>query len=403
MVYKSIDELLIEKFTGEWGNEPNNGCCVNVIRTTNFTDNGFPDLSEVAKRDIPKEIVQRKKLQNGDIILEKSGGSDNRPVGRVIIFNNERENEEFLCNNFTQVLRFNPEVVFPLYVLYCLLNLHCIGVTERFQNKTTGIRNLQTSIYLQQKILVPNLTTQKEIAAILAKVQSAIRKRNESISTADEYLKSVFFDMFGDCIADNKYHFKTLHEIAEVTSGVTKGRKLGDNRKTVVMPYLSVSNVKDGYLDLNFVKEIEVYEDEIEKYSLKSDDLLLTEGGDPDKLGRGTLWHEEISPCLHQNHIFRVRINKNIANPVYVSRLIGSSYGKAYFFKAAKQTTGIASINSKQLKNFKVILPPLEQQNEFAEIVKKIEALKEQQKKSLEQLETTFKSLMQRAFKGELI
>lgn len=403
MLYESIDNLLVEKITGEWGNEPKNDSCVKVIRTTNFTNNGFPDLSELAMRDIPADIIKRKKLQNGDIILEKSGGSDNRPVGRVIMFNNEMENEPFLCNNFTQVLRFDTRRVLPLYALYYLLYIHSKGITERFQNKTTGIRNLQVSIYLQQKMPVPDLVVQKEIATILARAQNTIQKRKRAIKLADEYLKSVFLDMFGDFIADPKRHSKTLDEIADVTSGITKGRMLSDNRKTIVMPYLSVSNVKDGYLDLNIVKEIEVYEDEIEKYLLKTDDLLLTEGGDPDKLGRGTLWHEEISPCLHQNHIFRVRINKDMANPVYVSKLIGSTYGKAYFFKAAKQTTGIASINSTQLKNFRVVLPPIDQQNRFADIVYKVDAQKKQQQKSLEELETTFKSLMQMAFKGELI
>jgi type I restriction enzyme S subunit len=131
--------------------------------------------------------------------------------------------------------------------------------------------------------------------------------------------------------------------------------------------------------------------------------LLLTEGGDPDKLGRGSVWKNQIGKCIHQNHIFRVRINDlTELNPCYLSALIGSRYGKSYFLKSAKQTTGIASINSTQLKNFPTVIPPIDLQNQFAAIVEKVDTLKSRYQQSLTDLESLYGALSQKAFKGEL-
>ncbi len=124
----------------------------------------------------------------------------------------------------------------------------------------------------------------------------------------EDLLRSVFLEMFGDPVTNPKgWEEAALTDVAEIVSGVTKGRKLG-GKQTVFAPYLRVANVQDGYLNLSEIKEIEVLPTDIEKYRLLDGDILLTEGGDPDKLGRGTVWREHIEGCIHQNHIFRVRI-----------------------------------------------------------------------------------------------
>ena len=118
--------------------------------------------------------------------------------------------------------------------------------------------------------------------------------------------------MFGDPVTNPKeWKEIKLKEISEIVSGVTKGRKL-TGKSTIFVPYLRVANVQDGYLDLTEIKDIEVLPSDIEKYALQDGDILLTEGGDPDKLGRGTVWNGQIPMCIHQNHIFRVRVNRSI-------------------------------------------------------------------------------------------
>jgi type I restriction enzyme, S subunit len=127
--------------------------------------------------------------------------------------------------------------------------------------------------------------------------------------------------------------------------------------------------VQDGFLDLTEIKEIDVEQSQIERYRLCPGDILLTEGGDRDKLGRGTLWEDQISLCLHQNHIFVVRANENIIFNKFLAYLFSSPIGKKYFLSCAKQSTNLASINSTQLRNFPLAFPSIHEQKAIAAIL----------------------------------
>ena len=172
------------------------------------------------------------------------------------------------------------------------------------------------------------------------------------------------------------------------------------------MPYLRVANVQDGFLDLSEIKMIEVSPDLIPKYTLQQGDVLFTEGGDYDKLGRGTVWNNEIPNCLHQNHVFAVRTNQSKLIPEFLSFQAGSYYGKQYFLRCSKQTVNLASINSTQLKSFPVLLPDLEEQREIIRLVESSLSNEQQIKQSAEtavmHIDTMKKSILARAFRGEL-
>lgn len=142
------------------------------------------------------------------------------------------------------------------------------------------------------------------------------------------------------------------------------------------VPYMAVSNVKDGYIDWTTVKTIEATEQEINQYRLLPDDVLMTEGGDPDKLGRGAIIKEPLENCIHQNHIFRVRLNGAVILPVFFEEYLKHQKSKRYFLGCAKQTTGIASINMRQLKALPVLLPPLQLQKQFAAFVEQVDKSK---------------------------
>ena len=92
----------------------------------------------------------------------------------------------------------------------------------------------------------------------------------------------------------------------EITGGVTLGRKL-TGADLVELPYLRVANVQRGHVILDSIKTVEIRKSELPRYQLLKDDLLVTEGGDWDKVGRTAIWRSEIEICLHQNHIFRMR------------------------------------------------------------------------------------------------
>lgn len=173
-------------------------------------------------------------------------------------------------------------------------------------------------------------------------------------------------------------------DIAIVTGGVTLGRKIS-NRKTVTLPYLRVANVKRGEIDLDIVKDVTIAEEEIERYALQKNDLLMTEGGDWDKVGRAAIWNGEISPCLHQNHVFRARMRSPEITPFWFERYFNSPQGRAYFESASKQTTNLASINMRQVRACPVPFPPLAEQSR---ILIKVDQLM----KLVDQLETQLKA-----------
>jgi type I restriction enzyme S subunit len=172
-----------------------------------------------------------------------------------------------------------------------------------------------------------------------------------------------------------------LDHVAEVQTGIAKGKPI--NGAAVTVPYLRVANVQDGHVDLSVMKEISLKPSEVDRYSLRKGDVLFTEGGDFDKLGRGTVWNGEIEPCLHQNHVFAVRPKPDRLLPEFLAFQAASQYGRRYFQLSSKQSTNLASINSSQLKQFPVLLPPIPEQRKIAEIlrtwdeaIEKLEALR---------------------------
>ena len=252
---------------------------------------------------------------------------------------------------------------------------------------------------LGQRIPLPDVVEQRRIVDLLSRAEGIVRLRRYAQKKAAELIPAIFVNMFGDPATNPKgWLTLPLNEVSEVISGVAKGRQLsGDD--LIELPYVRVGNVKDGHLDLSEVKTIEIKRSEVEKLRIEPGDLLMTEGGDPDKLGRAALWCGEIDLCVHQNHIFKVRGNRALLLPEYLRSLVSSAYGKAYFLRVAKKTTGIASINKTQLSAFPVVLPRLDLQEKFKKRVEAVESVLAQQVCASATAQSTFDSLLATHFR----
>lgn len=205
---------------------------------------------------------------------------------------------------------------------------------------------------------LPPVDEQRELASQLRACEALVTKQRQFVQ-ALEHCRSAAIE--AHVAYQSGAQRVRLSDVAEVRTGIAKGKKYGATA-VVEVPYLAVVNVQDGFLDLAQMKRIAVPKEEIGRYSLRPGDVLLTEGGDLDKLGRGTVWSGEIDPCLHQNHVFCVRPDRSHLLPEYLSLLTGSRYGKSYFLKCAKRTSNLASINSAQVKAFPLPLAPLSAQ-----------------------------------------
>jgi len=153
----------------------------------------------------------------------------------------------------------------------------------------------------------------------------------------------------------------TVDALGDVAGGVTKGQRTKARVDRVEVPYLRVANVQNGFLDLGVMKTIPVALADLDRYRLVPGDVLFTEGGDRDKLGRGWVWRGEIDPCIHQNHIFRLRLLTDECVPELVS-VHGNTFGRLWFQRAGKQSVNLASVNQTMLKRFPVPLAPVAEQ-----------------------------------------
>lgn len=215
-------------------------------------------------------------------------------------------------------------------------------------------------------IPLPPIDKQRRIVDLLCRAENIARMRREAEAKAKEIIPALFLDMFGDPATNPKgWCVQRLGDVSEVVSGVAKGRKLR-GKATRSVTYLRVANVQAGRLDLRELKTIEATPEEIAELKLRAGDVLLTEGGDYDKLGRGALLEEDIGECIHQNHVFRVRASADNLLPEYFASYLQADLARHYFLKSAKRTTNLASINMTQLRSLPVVLPPLAGQRAFA-------------------------------------
>ncbi len=226
---------------------------------------------------------------------------------------------------------------------------------------------------------------QKKIAAILTGIDITIEKTEALIAKYQQIKAGLMHDLFTRGVLPNgqlrptreqapelyqetaigwipkEWVVRELGSMASIVSGVTLGSK-GSSSGGIEAPYLRVANVQDGYLDLTEIKTVRVTRREFSQLCLQVGDVLMNEGGDFDKLGRGTVWSGEIDGCVHQNHVFRVRTDDAVLLPLFLAFYSESSFGKKYFLVSSKQSTNLASINSTQLNAYPIALPSVVEQ-----------------------------------------
>ena len=354
------------------------------------------DLGKIVTGNTPK-MSERENFDSADIPFIKPGDISDDSItvinkGQFFISENARDKARILPSDsilvtcigiigkvgiLTREAAFNQQIngivpdinsVIPRYLAYAILSQKSY-LQEKANAAVVPIIN--KSQFSELKVEVPNLQKQNEIVRNLDKVDHLISLQKQQLKGLDELVKSRFLEMFGMSEGIDKH----LEDVADICSGITKGRKvLGLELREV--PYMAVSNVKMGYIDLSTIKAIMATENEIEQYRLFPNDILMTEGGDPDKVGRGAIIRNPPKDCIHQNHIFRVRLHKDVLLPEFFEEYLQGNSARRYFLKAAKQTTGIASINMKQLRALPVKIPPIKVQIQYSDFVHQVDKSK---------------------------
>ena len=319
----------------------------------------------------------------------------------------------------------NLELVYPRFYRWLLKSSVYIDALQRTTNMVRDGQAMRYSNFAQVRLFTLPLDEQKSranfldlecssIDKILFKTRSSIeeyKKLKQAVITqavtkgvrGEREMKDSGVEWIGEI--PKEWRKTQLRHCATIKSGITLGKSYSKDTILIERPYLRVANVQGGYVDLNDLATIEVTPDEDLKYRLHSGDVLMTEGGDRDKLGRGCVWHGEIEPCLHQNHVFAVQTNEAVLLPEFLEYLTASDVGRSYFDVTAIKTTNLACTSSSKVLAFTIPLPPIEEQIEIVGFIKKrsLELNKLIMKKELlvQELESYKKSLIYEVVTGK--
>ena len=391
--YKKLTDIC-EIITGEWGTEikENSQNIVSVIRTTNFLNNGKIDIQnkELVKREMDKNKIEQKKLKKGDIIIEKSGGSPNQPVGRVVFFN-LNSNDIFLCNNFTSILRIK-EKINSKYIFYFLRNSYKNNKVLKFQNKTTGIINLKLQDYLNGScIYLPELRIQNKVVNILDILESILEKNQNYLNYLKELTKSLFTRMFGDIKSNDKnWKIYKFSEKLKISSGGTPSKANKIYWENGTISWIGSNMCNDEIITKNdgkFITEEGLKNSSAKIYKMNTVIVALVGA----TIGKTGLLKFETS--TNQN-IAALEIKNMDYSPEFLFFLLQNLYYK--FTELGGDTFKMANLSF--IKNLPLISPPIELQNKFAERIEKIEKLKFEIEKSIEESQKLYNSLIYKYF-----
>ena len=265
-----------------------------------------------------------------------------------------------------------------------------VSFISALQNTSNLVRDGQALRYnnlVQLSLPFPSINEQRTIGAFLdhetARIDALIEEQQRLIELLKEKRQAVIShavtkgldptvqmkDSGVEWLGEVPLHWVVgpLRWYATIQGGIAKGKDY-EGRETVSLPYLRVANVQSGFVDLTEVKEISVLESEIERYSLRLGDVLMNEGGDNDKLGRGTVWQGQIEPCLHQNHVFAIRPNVLLLAE-WLTAFTQCDQARSYFFLNSKQSTNLASISASNVMSLALPIPSISEQKEILSVL----------------------------------
>lgn len=307
----------------------------------------------------------------------------------------EWKGEDALLNQRVCRLVGFTSSIHPKYVHY-VINKELKKIEDKTSYVT--VKHLSASAIRDIKIPFPPLKDQIKIATLLKKVEDLIQKRKESIDLLDELVKSTFLEMFGDPYNNQKKYRKI--PISELVIEVNYGTsaKSSDNG---LFPYLRMNNITyEGNWDFESLKYVDVSGSDKIKYLLRPGDLVFNRTNSKELVGKTAVCDFE-DEMIIAGYLIRVRLKKN-CNPWFLWGYLNSKHGKRTLFNMAKSIVGMANINAQEFQRIETLLPPINDQKKFEEIVKRINDSRSDLRKSLDELQHLYNSLSQRAFKGEL-
>jgi type I restriction enzyme S subunit len=324
---------------------------------------------------------------DGELIILPGNGAN---LGEVLYYNGKAE-------AYQRTYILHDLVCHGKYLYYYLKKTWKEHIIKRQIGSATNYMKLEDIANL--KVPLPPIEIQKRIAAVLDKAKSLIDIRREQIAKLEELLKSLFLEMFGDPLLNPKGW--KMGRIKDIVSRVNYGTSQKANDKEGRYPVLRMSNITyNGNMDISNIKYIDLKNSDLDKYLVKKGDLLFNRTNSKELVGKTAIYTYN-EPMAYAGYLIRVRTNE-LAVPEYLSGFLNSNHGKLLLRNMCKAIIGMANINAKEMQNISIMIPPIELQNKYAQVVKATNERKQVLEKGFLEMETLFQSILQKAFQGEL-
>lgn len=349
---------------------------------------------------VPHEFVKRDEqyIKKGDLLI--SSANSWNLVGKVV----QVPELDFpsTAGGFISILRPKSEVIDPDYLFRFISSDETQHNIRYLGNQTTNISNLDRKRFLELDIPLPPLETQKKIAEILQRADTLRQQAKQMQTELDQLAQSIFIDMFGDPVTNpKKFDIKHFGEsILIATNGLSRRKSLDEEGNDIV---LRIRDVKADSIDISNPNKMNLSEKEQKRYAVEEGDILFIRvNGNKDYVGRCVVWDHSFA-VYHNDHIIKIRLDKSRYEPRFMTYFFNSKPGKYLLNSEIKTAAGQFTISQKGLSSLNLILPELTVQQSFVEKLNQIEKEKASNSEAIQNLDDLFNSLMQKAFKGELV
>ncbi|MEU1694323.1 restriction endonuclease subunit S [Streptomyces hirsutus] len=353
---------------------------------------GSLSLESVTEITVPRSVARRSTLRPGDVLMTEGGDLDK--LGRGTVWQGELEG--CLHQNHIFAIRPDPQRLNGRFLAYLTQSLYGRSYFESTGTRTTNLASTNSNKIQSFPLPLPPLEEQRRIADFLdtetARIDQSVRARNTQAEKLTERDYAVISETLIPGILNNPQGtgravfpwlpniptdrpLVRLGYVCRLQNGLTVDGKRDVTGDVVTRPYLRVANVQAGRLALDSVTEITVPRAVANRSTLRPGDVLMTEGGDLDKLGRGAMWNDELPQCLHQNHVFALRPDRSVLDGRYLTLMTQTLHGRCYFESTGTKTTNLASTNSSKILGFPIPLPSVNAQRSLvAEVHEKIQS-----------------------------
>lgn len=360
-----------------------------VIRNTNFTKDCKLNMENAAYIDAEVKQFATRKLKIGDIIVEKSGGSEKQPVGRVVLFNIESGDYSF--SNFTSALRIKDNVELDCTFLHKCLYAHYLrGETFKLQSKTTGLHNLDMKGYLRLPIPVPPLPEQEKIVSELDCLSGIIEKKRQQLKELDALAQSIFCEMFGNPVEnERRWEVRKIGDVCVDKKAIKRANKHFNKEDKI--QYIDIASINNK---VNIIEGTTpyVFEDAPSRAQqvVNYGDVLIS-------LVRPNLKNIAIvqytdSSLVASSGFCVLRTGENVDRMFLKQVVLNDSFTTYLMDRVAG--ANYPAVREEDIKQCQIGIPPLPLQQSFAQKIESIEKQKELIKQSIAEVETLFNSRM---------